>query len=79
MSILKIESLCKYYGNKKTKLEYSWAKVKGAAGYQIYASNNKKFKKKIIVNVSKKYTSTKIIFNKNIIRATMHDNIFCAC
>ena len=56
----------KYYGNKKTKLEYSWAKVKGAAGYQIYASNNKKFKKKIIVNVSKKYTSTKIIFNKKL-------------
>ncbi|MBD9055415.1 MAG: leucine-rich repeat domain-containing protein [Eubacterium ventriosum] len=56
----------KYYGNKKTKSEYSWAKVKDADGYQIYASNNKKFKKKIVVNVSKKHTSTKIIFNKKL-------------
>lgn len=56
----------KYYGNKKTKSEYSWAKVKDADGYQIYASNNKKFKKKIVVNVSKKHTSTKITFNKKV-------------
>ena len=44
----------------------SWAKVKDADGYQIYASNNKKFKKKIVVNVSKKHTSTKITFNKKV-------------
>lgn len=61
----------KYYGNKKTKSEYSWAKVKDADGYQIYASNNKKFKKKIVVNVSKKHTSTKITFNKKVSKIYM--------
>ena len=46
----------KYYGNKKTKSEYSWAKVKDADGYQIYASNNKKFKKKVRTIKTKKTT-----------------------
>ena len=33
---------------------------------EVEQSLRKKFKKKIIVNVSKKYTSTKIIFNKKL-------------
>ena len=61
----------KYYGNKKTKSEYSWAKVEGADGYQLYASDNKKFKGTIVIDVSKKYTSKKLNFNGKVSKIYM--------
>lgn len=50
-------SISKLVSKKKKKINISWKKVKGIAGYQIQISTDKKFKKNVsVINVANKAT-----------------------